>query len=464
MKDKQKESMHSFVMLSLVVIAVAILTYIVPAGAYERIVDTVTGRSIVDPSSFHSIDSSPVSFMQLLSAIPKGFTEVADIICFTLVCGGAFAIIQKANLIKALIQTVSKKFRSKGVIGLMVLFLVFALLDTCLGTPELCVMYMPIVLPLVISLGFDTLTACAVVICGSCAGFTCGLMNPYTTVIGQKLTGLPLFSGMGFRAVLFVIYYAVSLIYICVHAKRIQAHPEKSLTYELDQQHRASITEEAVVQLTSRQKISAVFSIICFVLMIVGILRWGWDLPEMSGILILIGIGTAVISGINVNSACDDFCAGASEVLSAAIMIGIARAIAVVMTEGEILDSIVHAAVQVIGSFPPALLAVGIFLLATILNFFIPSGSGEATVIVPILSPIAQIVGINQQTMILAFQFGDGFSNSIFPTAGFYVASIQMTGVKYATWLRFQLPLYIIWFAIGSGALLLAQFINYGPF
>ena len=438
MKNKKKEGLHSFAMLFIVIVVAAALTYIVPAGVYERVTDAVTGRSIVDGNSYHTIASSPTTLMGLLSAIPKGFTEVADIICFTLACGGAFAIIQKAGLIKALIQTVSKKYRNKGVLGLMILFAVFAVLDTCLGTPELCVMYMPIVLPLVISLGFDTLTACSIVVCGSCVGFASGLMNPYTTVI--------------------------SMLYICIRAKKIQANPEKSPTYELDQEHRANIVEEEDIVLNTRQKIAAVFAIGSFVTMVFGILKFGWDLPQMSGIMILLGIGSAMISGLSVNTACNEFCAGAADVVSAAIMIGIARAIAVVMTEGQILDSIVHGAVQIFGNFPSALLAIGVFLLVTLLNFCIPSGSGKATIIIPILSPVAQIVGINQQTMILAYQFGDGFSNSIFPTAGFYVAAIQMTGVKYTTWLKAQIPLFCIWFGTGCVALFVAQLINYGPF
>lgn len=464
MKNKKKEGLHSFAMLFIVIVVAAALTYIVPAGVYERVTDAVTGRSIVDGNSYHTIASSPTTLMGLLSAISKGFTEVADIICFTLACGGAFAIIQKAGLIKALIQTVSKKYRNKGVLGLMILFAVFAVLDTCLGTPELCVMYMPIVLPLVISLGFDTLTACSIVVCGSCVGFASGLMNPYTTVISQKLTGLPLFSGMGFRAVMMVVLYVISMLYICIRAKKIQANPEKSPTYELDQEHRANIVEEEDIVLNTRQKIAAVFAIGSFVTMVFGILKFGWDLPQMGGIMILLGIGSAMISGLSVNTACNEFCAGAADVVSAAIMIGIARAIAVVMTEGQILDSIVHGAVQIFGNFPSALLAIGVFLLVTLLNFCIPSGSGKATIIIPILSPVAQIVGINQQTMILAYQFGDGFSNSIFPTAGFYVAAIQMTGVKYTTWLKAQIPLFCIWFCTGCVALFVAQLINYGPF
>lgn len=259
--------------------------------------------------------------------------------------------------------------------------------------------------------------------------------------------------------------YVISMFYICIRAKKIQANPEKSPTYELEQEHRANIVEEEDIVLNTRQKIAAAFAIGSFVTMVFGILKFGWDLPQMIGIMILLGIGSALISGLSVNTACNEFCSGAADVISAAIMIGIARAIAVVMTEGQILDSIVHGAVQIFGNFPNALLAIGVFLLVTLLNFCIPSGSGKATIIIPILSPVAQIVGINQQTMILAYQFGDGFSNSIFPTAGFYVASIQMTGVKYTTWLKAQIPLFCIWFVTGCVALFVAQLINnYGPF
>ena len=463
-KSKKKEGLHSFAMLFIVIIVAAVLTYIIPAGTYDRVLDETTGREIVVAGSYHTIESAPTTFMGLLSSIPDGFIQVSDIIIFTLACGGAFAIIQKAGLIKALIQMVSRKFRDKGILGLMVLFAIFALLDTCLGTPELCVMYMPIVLPLVIGLGFDTLTACSIVVSGSCVGFASGLMNPYTTVISQRLTGLPLFSGMWYRAIMMVVLYVIAILYICIRAKRIKAQPQKSPTYELDQKHRSEIVEEEEIRLNFRQKLAAVFALGSFLVMIFGILRFGWELPEMSGIMIMLGIGTALISGLNVNTACNEFVTGASDVISAALMIAIARAIAVVMTDAQILDSIVNSAVQLFGNLPGFMLAVGILVLVTILNFFIPSGSGKATIVIPILSPIAQIVGVNQQTMILAYQFGDGFSNSIFPTAGFYTAAIQMAGVKYTTWLKVQLPLYCMWFATGVVALIIAQLINFGPF
>jgi uncharacterized ion transporter superfamily protein YfcC len=464
MAKRKKESMHMFIMLTIVILVCTVLTYLVPAGAYDRVTDAATGRSIVNADSFHYIARTPVSLIQFLSSIPNGFAEVSDIIFITLAGGGAFAIIQKAGLFNALIAFILKKFKNRGILAIPVLTLVFAILDTCLGMPELCVLYIPAVLPLVIGLGFDTITATSVVVCGSCSGFAAGILNPYTTVVAQKLTGLPIYSGMGFRFCELIVFYCITAAYIVHHAVNVHKNPKLSPTYELDQKHRAEISTDMDATLTPGKKIAAVYALGLFAFMIFGIIQFGWDLPQMSGMMIAIGFGVALLAGYTPNEACREFSAGARDVLDAALLVAIARGVSVVLTEGNIIDTVVHAASMLISGLSPTFLAIGIFILATILNFFIPSGSGKATVIVPILSPLAQICGINQQTMIIAYQFGDGFSNSIFPTAGFYMAAIQLTGISYPKWLKHQLPLYAMWFVAGCVFLLIAQTISLGPF
>ena len=465
---KKRESMHMFVMLALVVILTAVLTYVIPAGSYTRVQDEATGRNVIDVTSYEVIESTPVTPIQLISSIEKGFEEAAGIIALALVSAGMLGVIQEAGLIKAMVQGVTRKFSKKGLLAVCVLFCVMAGIDTVIGMPELTVMYISIILPIIIALGYDTLTALAVVVSGNCVGFTSGLLNPYTTIVAQKLTGLPILSGLWFRAIMMVVYCAISLVYICIRANRVKKDPTKSLTYELDEKYRQKYTSESemadVVKLTVRQKIAAIFAVLVFIFMVFGIIKWGWDLAEMAGMMIVIAFGTAAIAGISINTACNVFTKGAGEVLSAALLISIARAISVVMTEGQIVDTIVHAASIVIGGMPAGLLAVGIFILATLINFFIPSGSGEAVVIVPILSPLADVLGINQQTMVIGFQLGDGFSNTIFPTNGSYLAAIQVAGVRFTTWLRYQLPLFAMWFVAGCATLIIAQAINLGPF
>ncbi|NBH80489.1 YfcC family protein [Clostridiaceae bacterium] len=457
---------HIFAILFCVLVIVTVLTHILPAGEYMRFEDPATGRNVIDPASYTQVESTPVGLLKMLSAIPNGFEQAAQIVILTFCVSGTFNLITSAGLIPALLKNVSRKFSDRGILVVPLLLVIISLLDCFLGMPELTIVYIPIVLPLMLGLGFDSITACAVVICGSACGFTAGLANPYTVILCQQLVNLPLYSGIPVRIAVYAVLLVVTCAYVMRYAAKVRKDPASSLTYEQDQKKRKNIAEDdgTPVVLSGRQKLAGVFAAAMFLFIITGTVAWGWGLAEMCGMFIAMGIGVGLVSGLNVNALCVNFLDGCRGIILGALVLGLARGISVIMTEGNILDTIVYGLSRMIGSLPSAVTIVGVLLAITVLNFFIYSGSGKAVLIMPIISPLADTLHITQQTVILAYQFGDGLSNTIYPTHASYMATLAVADVPWQKWMRFQLPLFLIWFIIACIFLLGAQTLGYGPF
>ena len=455
---------HVFVLLIFVALLVAVSTYFVPAGVYDRVVDSASGRMIVDPDSFQYVERNPITPLGFLTAFTAAFNNAASMIFMTLVIGGAFGIINRLGIIPALLSAAMGMFERRKRLAIPVLLLTLALFDSFMGAPELCIVFLPMILPLVLSLGWDTMTACAIVICGNCIGYTTGMGNPFTTIIAQKICGLPLYSGMAYRALCFVVFYAITLVYLMWYIDRITKNPLKSKTYESDCRKKEAMQVLAGVKLKGRIKLSGVFALLCFGFNIAGVILWGWDLAEMTGVFLVMIVGMGVISGHTLTETCYMFMDGARDILQGALVMCVARTITVLMTNSNTMDMVVHALSGIAEIFPAIFAVQGLFLIAMLVNLPIPSGSGEASVLMPLLSPLADIIGVSKQATVLAFQFGDGWSNTIYPTNASYMATLAVGGVDWTDWLSFQIPLWAIWTAASVAMLFIAQLISLGPF
>ena len=457
---------HIFAILFCVLVLVTILTHLMPAGEYTRFVDEATGRTVIDPQSYTQVPGTPVGLLAMLTAIPEGFEQAALIVILTFCVAGTFNLITSVGLIPALLKSISRKFADKGIVVVPLLLIIISVLDSFLGMPELTIVYIPIIMPLMLGLGFDSITACGVVICGSAVGFTAGLANPYTVILGQQLVGLPLYSGIAMRIAVYFVLLIITCLYVMRYAIKVHKNPQASLTYEQDLKKRENINADdgQPIILNFRQKLSGVFAVGMFILIIAGTIAWGWGMAEMCGMFIAMGIGVGLISGLDVNGLCSTFLDGCRGIIMGALVLGLARGISVIMTEGNILDTIVYYLSNMIGHLPDAVTIIGVLLAITVLNFFIYSGSGKAVLIIPIISPLADTLGISQQTVILAYQFGDGLSNTIYPTHASYMATLAIADVPWQKWMKFQVPLFLIWFIVACIFLLTAQHIGYGPF
>lgn len=467
MKEKKKFQMpHIFIILYAIILVIAALSYILPAGEYTRILDPNTGREIIDPNSYHVIASTPTTVMQLFQAFPSGFVEAGWVVVLTFcVCGG-FYMVNKSGAIGGVITWLSNKLKDKGIIIIPILMVTFAAIDCFIGMCELCMVYVPIILPLMLMLGFDSMTACATALCGSAIGFTSALANPFTTIIGQKIAGLPLLSGWQYRLISMIVVGAIGIGYVMRYASMVKKDPTKSLVYESDLELRKQLDldNKTEYKLNFRQKLAGVIALVLFIIMIIGVFKWGWDLPQIGGIFMAMGIVSGLVSGMTGNELCETFLEGCQQVLLGALIVGLSRGVSVVMSDAHITDTIIHGLAMVLQSLPGSVTAVGMLIVQTMLNFLIPSGSGQTVVTMPIMAPLADLVGVTRQTAVLALQYGDGFSNIFYPVSGYFMATIALGHVPYDKWIKRMLPLFGMWTLAAAVFMIIAQLIQWGPF
>ncbi|AID02846.1 YfcC family protein [Staphylococcus xylosus] len=459
-KSKKKFKMpHIYVILFVFGVIATIATYIVPSGEFKRIKGP-EGREMVDADSFHYITSAPVGIVDFISIIPRGLIEAGEIVFFTLIIGGMFMVLRRTGIIEIAVDNLARRFIYKSIFIIPVLTTVFAIVATLIGTAELSLVYIPVIIPLIIALGYDSITATAIALCGTVVGFTVGVLNPINTGLAQKLSGIPVFSGIGLRIILFIVVLAVTIIFIMRYAKKVQKQPTLSSVYEDDSEKRElyqHITEHAPTTATTRQKwgIAVIFAF--FIILVYGVTTQGWFMVEMAGLFIFMGVIVGIVSGLSMQTICEAFNDGFKDVLMGAIIVGLARSIAVVLEDGKIMDTIVHGLGSIIDGTTPTIAIIGMYAVQMLINFIISSGSGQALVTMPIMAPLADMLGITRQTAVLAFQLGDGFTHIFYPTSGYFMAALAIGGVSYTKWIRFFFPLFIIWVVISIITLIIAQ-------
>lgn len=448
-----------------IILIVALASYIIPAGQYDRVYDEVTGRELIDAASYQVVESNPTTFMELTQAFPAGFVDAGWVIVLTFcVCGGFF-VVNQTGVVRGSISILARKMKDKGIWVIPILMTIFALVDCFIGMCELTMVYVPIILPLMLALGFDSMTACAVALCGSAIGFTSALSNPFTTILAQNISGLPLLSGWEFRLVSLIVIGLIGIVYVMRYAARVKADPQRSLVYESDlalREELGGVMDETI--LTGRQKLAGTVALVMFFIMIYGVFSWGWDMPQIGGIFMAMAAICGTIAGMSPDEICESFLEGCHDVMLGALIVGMSRGVSVIMTESMISDTVVHALATMLQQVPAAFTAVGMLVVQTVLNFLIPSGSGQTVVTMPIMAPLADLVGVTRQTAVLALQYGDGFSNIFYPVSGYFMATLALGRVPYEKWIKAMLPLFAMWTVTAAIFLLIAQAIQWGPF
>lgn len=452
---------HIYIILLICIGVAALATHWVPAGEYARIPGP-GGRPVIDPGSFHDVAAAPASFMDLMLAVPRGLVGSAQIVFFVLIVGGAFAVLRRTGLIELGVENLSRQFAGRRLLLIPTLMVVFALLATFIGVPELSMVYVPILLPLLIALGYDSIVAAAVALCATGLGYSVGVFNPLNTGLAQQLADLPLYSGYPLRIALLAVLLAISIGYIMRYAHRLARNPARGLmahdeTEREKRERYQKIARDAGSRLSKRQWLAALLALGCLGFLIFGVTHLGWYMTEISGLFILMMLLVGAAAGLAGETICESFTDGCREVMMGALVVGIARGVAVVLENGHVLDTMVFAMGQLVSELPPVFSAIGMYAAQLGINFFIPSGSGQALVTMPIMAPLADIVGVTRQTAVLAFQLGDGMSNIFYPTAGYFMATLGIAGVPWSKWIRFFLPLFLLWIVIATVFLILAQ-------
>src|SRR5699024_9230615 len=375
-----------------------------------------------------------------------------------------FMVLRESGIIEIAVDKLARKFSKRSILIIPVLVTVFASIATLIGTAELSLVYIPVIIPLIIALGYDSMTAAAIALCGTVVGYTVGVLNPVNTGLAQTISEIPTFSGLGFRLVLFVVVLIVASLFVMRYAKKVQQNPEASLVYEEDSEKRetySSIADHEPLKANGRQLAGAVVIVLFFLVLIWGVTTQGWFMIEMAGLFIIMGITVGLVAGMNLTAISEAFTKGFRDVLMGAIIVGLARSIAVILEDGQVMDTIVNGLGSVVGGLPPVFAAAGMYFVQLIINFIIPSGSGQALVTMPIMAPLSDMLGVTRQTAVLAFQLGDGFAHILYPTSGYFMAALAIAGVEWHKWIKFFLPLFLILMGISLVALIVAQSIGW---
>ncbi|NLY36543.1 MAG: putative basic amino acid antiporter YfcC [Tissierellia bacterium] len=461
-KDHKFKIPHTYVLIFVLALLTALATYIIPAGQYQRVEDPASGRVIVDAGSFEYIDRTPVTPFGVMRAIPQGMSEAASIIFLIFIVGGAFGIINGTGAIVAGLGNILVKWGGNAKIIIPLVMIVFSLGGATFGMAESTLIFIPMAIVIAKGMGLDSIVAMAMVYVGANIGFAGGAMNPWTVGVAQTIAGLPLFSGMGFRIIGQIVFLIASIWYVLAYSKKIKADPTKSPLYSLEDH--GNVDTQVLPEFTTRHKLVLLVILAGFGFIIWGTLKGKSTTTDLTAIFLTMGIISGFVGGSNADRIASDFVDGAKSLTFGALIVGLARAISVILVSGNIIDTVIFHSASVLSAFPPAISAIGMFWLQTFINFFINSGSGQAATTMPLMAPIGDLVGISRQTVVLAFQYGDGFSNSLFPTAGAMMAGLALAKIPYEKWFKWLLPLMGVWMVIGSVLIAISVLINYGPF
>lgn len=441
--SKKSYMPNAIVLLMILIALVGLMALFIPAGKYDSII--VDGRKVIDPLSFHYVEKAPFSFITFLSSIHEGLSAAGPLIFMIIIIGGSIRVIESTGAITGVVAAFARRFgqnRTSWVLALIFIF--FAILGGYPGMLEAAIPFAPICVTIALALGYDVIVGIAVPVIGVVIGWTSGPTNPWTVGTGQTMAGLPMFSGMGYRSFILAVLSVLSLAYILAYAARVKKDPSRSVVAETP-----GILNEGHVDLESCP-FTTVHKIVLFIFLTVllvsvyGALYWDWRNAERSAFFILGAAASGAVARYSPNRIADVFVEGGRAIFAGVLSIGLARSLSVMMENTGVIDTIIYALSLPLKEVATTFTASAMFVVQTLINFFIPSGSGQAMATLPIMLPLAEVLGLSKQTAILAFQFGDGLSNLCYPAVAVMVGYLTYTRVPFSKWLRFIMPYMLL--------------------
>lgn len=444
-EKKKREFPDTYVFVFIFIVIAALLTYIIPAGMYDSF-KNAAGRSVVDPNTFHFVAQAPVSFKEFITAPFNGMKKGANVIFQILLVCGFFGIINSTGTIDATFQLAVNKLQDKIIVVIPVIMLVIAVLGAMQIVSNAIIAFIAIGIVLCKQLKLDPLLVMAIIFVPNQIGFACTPMGAFSLIVAQQIADLPLMSGFAYRTAFFVISMIVDIAWTVKYAMKIRKDPSKSLigVYKTEAED-----EIAASDFTWKHAITLATLFIGFFLYGYESIMYGWGIDMLTGVLLVISLLAAVIAQKSPNEIAKAFIAGAKQGLYGAMLVGLASAILILMQNGKIIHSIVHYVTIPLTYLPRWISAIGMFIVNIFINFLVPSGSGQAYLVMPIMAPMADVLGISRQVAILAYQYGDGYANMIIPTGGTTMACMAMCGIPYPKWMKFIMPLYMSLFVVG---------------
>ena len=436
---------HPLTLLTACILAAALGSYLFPAGQYERRADPVTGREVVVAGTYHHVDSRPVGPFEALVAIPKGLAAAGSVIFLVFLVGGAFTVVDETGALRQAVGWLVRRLENRETLLIPIVSMAFATGGALENMSEEIIALVPVLLLVTRRLGFDALTAVAISIGAAGVGAAFSPINPFQVQIAQKLAGVPLLSGFVFRSCVLAIAVAGWIAGTWRHAIRTRVIPEET----------REVSSTTMV-LDTRRAIVLLLVIATFVVFVYGVMELGWDFDQMSALFFAMGVAAGLIGGLGTAGTANAFVTGFGSMAYAAMLIGFARAIFVVLDQGLIIDTIVNALVTPLQSLPVTLSALGMLIVQAAIHGPVPSVSGQAVLTMPVLVPMSDLIGLSRQVVILAFQYGAGMTELLTPTNGALMAITAAAGVKYGDWLRFAVPLFAALLGLGAVAIVVA--------
>lgn len=460
-KTKQGVNFNPFIVMSIMVLFCAAVSYVVVPGAYDR--ETINGVTRVLPDSYHAVERTPVTIFQIFKSLPEGLTATANMMFSVMLVGGVVQIFTETGVIAAAINRVLNIKKLSGEVILTIVMVTFYFIGGILGWSEQIIPFVPIAISLALALGYDSLVGMAI------SGFACLIafafspFSVFTVGTCHSIAELPMFSGWELRLCALTVICIISTIWILRYAKKIKKDPSKSLMVDVDTSDLLIPTDEKDILTTSK-----IFSLLIlaasFAVTIYGLLNYGWSFTEMSAIFLIGGIITAIINRVKPDECVNMIIRGMKGSMEGALIIGAARAVQVTMTYGGLVDPVVHGLTGILQSSSRFVTTVMMFAVNFFMDMLIPSGSGKAVAVMPIMVPLADMLGISRQTAVLAYQFGDGVSNTFWFSNGTLLIYCSLSKLSLRKWYKFILPMQGVFLIVELIFLYIAVVTNYGPF
>ncbi len=453
---------HTYVILIFLVLVAALLTYVIPAGEFDRVKDEATGKSLVVPGSYHQVEASPVGLVSLPKSIVHGLVDSADVVFFILIIGGTFEIISSTGTIEAVTGRVARKFANKGRWVIPIFITLFSVAGFTMGMSTEVMVFVPIGIAIARALGFDALTGTAMISLGASCGFTAGILNPFNVGLAQAIAQVPIFSGAWLRIILLVCLIAATSLYLIRYAGKVRNNPSAGLVYDLEKEADSQALDFSKLQRMQLKHILTIATVVSgFAALIWGVSQKDWWIEELAALFLTMGIVSGFCAGYGPSKIATEFVKGAKAITYGALIIGFARGIIVVLEQGSVIDSIVNGLAALVSELPGSVQVLGMYVFQNVMNVFITSGTGMAVTTMPIMVPLSDLLGVTRQTTVFAFQLGDGISNMILPTSSALMGSLAVSGIPYQKWVKFFWPLMCIWIAIGAVLIVFANMIKY---
>ena len=450
---------HTYALLLFIIVVASLLTYLIPAGEYAR--EKKDGQTLVISGSYQEVSQHGVSFFDIFRAIPEGLLSGGEIVFYIFLVGGAFGIVHKTGAFENGVNKAMSTLGSYKVLMIPLTMTIFSILGFSIGLAEETIIFVPNGIIIARTLGYDALTGAAMVILGAASGFIGGMLNPFTVGVAQSVAELPLFSGWGLRSIIYIFILLAAITTVMIYARKVKQDMSKSIVYELEQAEGQSTATMDTPRFTKRQKVGLLLIVAAIILNVFGIFNYGWSFNEMSANFLLAGLLAGVIGGLGINGTFEAMIEGMKDILFGAMIVGFAKGIIVILEDGQVIDTIVHGMTTLLTDVPSSAVIIAMFILQFFLNFFIPSGSGQALTTMPLMVPISDLLHINRQITVLAFQYGDSISNVLFPTSAILMGALAVGKISYTQWLKFAWKLILVWVIICCIGMSIALMIGY---